>query len=308
VGAPGGPRRRSERRRVSTGPPEAVGHDVGVTTTAPHGAPDPTAVVGRRFLAVAIDLGILWVFSATFWLLASRERPGSSNLDNGACTGQSFCTNFNDRYVAGWPLAILVVVWLAYMVGVFVFQRGLTGRTVGTMLTGVAVVGSDGRPLGPAKALLRSVAGVVDYLPCCLPLVGVVTVLASPGHRRVGDMAAESYVVGNHWFGRPVELPGPPAPPAPAAIPPDGYPAQPPIPAGPRPPFAPGPPPGVAPAYTAAPASAPGAVAQGPVWDPERRAYLQWDPAREQWLQFEQATQTWQQYDAASGRWRPVDR
>ena len=227
-------------------------------------------------------------------VLAARVagEPGSSNFDNGACTGRSFCTNLNDRYVAGWPLAILLFVWLAYMVGVFVFQRGLTGRTVGTMLTGVAVVGPDGRPLGPAKALLRSVAGVVDYLPCCLPLVGFVTVLAAPGHRRVGDMAAESYVVGNHWFGRPVELPGPPLPPAPAATPPAGYPAQPPIPAGPRPPFAPVPHRGLPRPPPRCPPRPPRRCARARCRDPERRAYLQWDPARQQWLQFDQATQT----------------
>ena len=50
----------------------------GVTAPTQPSAPDPTAVVGRRFGAVAIDLGILWVFSAVYWVLASEEEPGSS--------------------------------------------------------------------------------------------------------------------------------------------------------------------------------------------------------------------------------------
>ena len=273
-----------------------------MTTTALAGAPDPTAVVGRRFGAVAIDLGILWVFSAVYWVLASKNDPGSSILANGACTGRAICSNLNDRYVAGWPMVVLFLVWLAYMVGVFVLQRGLTGRTIGTMLTGVVVVGADGRPLGVGKALVRSLAGIVDYLPCCLPIVGFVTVLATTGHRRVGDMAADSYVVASEGFGRRIELPGPPRPVEAPAPMPAGYPTQPPVPPAAQPPVAVAPQPPFTPAPPASP-PAPGSA----VWDPERRAYLQWDPARQQWLQFDQASQRWQQYDATSGRWRPVD-
>jgi len=248
---------------------------------------------------VAIDIGILWAFSATFWVFASREAPTGLSRFGGPCEGRGLCTNVNDRYVQGWPMVALTLVWVAYLVGVFVVQRGLTGRTVGTMLTGVVVVGDDGRPLGVGKGLLRSVAGVVDYLPCCLPIVGVVTILASPGHRRVGDMAADSYVVDDEWFGRPIEPPGLLPPPT-TAPPPDRYPAQPPIPPAARPP--------VAPAAPAAPPASPAPPEPGPVWDPDRRAYLQWDPARAQWLQFDQATGEWQQYDPTTGRWRGVDR
>jgi uncharacterized RDD family membrane protein YckC len=282
----------------------AVGQDVPVTATAPTSSQDPTAVVGRRFGAVAIDLGILWVFSVVYWVTASQEDPLASLRGvNGACTGRSFCTNVNDRYVAGWSLAILVGVWVAYLIGVFVLQRGLTGRTVGTMLTGVVVVGPDGRPLGAGKALVRSMAGIVDYVPCCLPIVGFTTVLVTRGHRRVGDLAADSYVVGSERFGEPVVLPGPPPlPQAPVPMP-DGYPAQPPVPPGAQPPLAWTPQPTTTPPPPATPH--PGT---GPAWDPERRAYLQWDPARQQWLQFDQSAQEWQQYDAATGRWRAVDR
>jgi uncharacterized RDD family membrane protein YckC len=303
-----------------------------VTATAVSPTSDPTAVVGRRFGAVAIDLGILWVFSAVYWGMASQQDPLASLYGTNACDGRSFCTNVNDRYVDGWPLAILVLVWIAYLVGVFVLQRGLTGRTVGTMLTGVVVVGPDGRPLGAGRALVRSVAGVVDYVPCCLPVVGFTTVLVTKGHRRIGDLAADSYVVGSERFGEPVVLPGPPQP-TPLPVPmPDGYPAQPPVPPGARPPvawtppptFTPPPPtmphagvrgpfrppgaPGVGPIPPGGSTSVPGPAGGEPVWDPERRAYLQWDPARGLWLQFDQAAQEWQQYDAADGRWRAVDR
>ncbi len=291
-----------------------------MTSPLPTGPPpssgDPTAVVGRRFLAAIIDIGIIWVFGAIFWLVASQSAPGSAVLANGACTGRSFCTNVNDRYLAGGPLAVLTIVWFVYMVGVFVLQRGLTGRTVGTMLTGVVVVGDDGRPLGVGRALVRSVAGIVDYVPCCVPLVGIITSATTTGHHRVGDMAARSHVVGGEHLGRPVVIPGPAAPPVPPTPVSYAYPAQPPTPPGAQPPVMPfAPPPAAAPAP--APAPAPGAwsapqaptptTPEGAVWDEERRAYLQWDPARGQWLQFDQATQQWHQYDHATGRWRPVE-
>ena len=195
-------------------------------------------------------------------------------------------------------------MWVAYLVGVFVVQRGLTGRTVGSMLAGVVVVDEGGHPLGMGRAAIRSLAGVVDYLPCCLPIVGVATILSTDAHRRVGDMAADSYVVGNEGFGRPVVLPGsyPPAP-EPDVTYPTGYPAQPPTPSVGAPPVASAPP-AASPTAATGPAPPTGA----PVWDPQRRAYLQWDPERGQWLQFDQATQEWHRYDAAAGLWRPVER
>jgi uncharacterized RDD family membrane protein YckC len=239
-----------------------------VTTPLPNGTSgsaadpsvDPTAVVGRRFLAAAIDIGIIWVFGAAFWMLASKEVPPAlQRLEVSPCGTGELCSTVNDRYLDGWPMAILTLVWLAYLVGVFVLQRGLTGRTVGTMLTGVVVVGDDGRPLGVGKALVRSLAGVVDYIPCCVPLVGIITSATTTGHRRVGDMAASSHVVGNEHFGRPVVLPGPATPPAPPVPMPQGYPAQPPTPPASQPPVLPFAPPPTAPPPTAAPAPPPGA-------------------------------------------------
>jgi len=283
-----------------------VGHDGGVTQTSGAAAPDPTAAIGRRVAAAAIDLGILWGFSAAFWLLASRRAPSPIADRFGACVGQSFCTELGDRYVAGWPMVLLVVVWVAYLVGVFVVERGTTGRTVGTMLTGLVVVGGDGQPLGPGRALLRSVAGVVDYLPCCLPIVGAVTMATSTGHRRVGDLAAESYVVTAEHLGRPIELPGdveqPPEPEPPSRIP-----DRPPVPSGGAPP--------VADRATASAPTAPGRVPHappappaGPVWDPHRRAYLQWDRDRNRWLQYDQDRGVWLSFDGATGHWGPLDR
>src|SRR3546814_1986520 len=72
-----------------------------------------------------------------------------------------------------------------------VVLQGLTGWTIGKLITGLRVVGEDGRAPGLGKALLRWVLWVLDGFPYVLPLVGGIVALTTVGHRRVGDMAAK---------------------------------------------------------------------------------------------------------------------
>jgi hypothetical protein len=134
---------------------------------------------------------------------------------------------------------------------------------------GVRVVNDQGRPPGIGRALVRSVAGVVDYIPCCFPLVGLILVFTTKGHRRVGDMAAGTYVVDKAAVGRPVTLDGAPG----APVGPYGT-----VAAGPS---------------GAGPAVGGVGAAPAPQWDAARNAYVLWDPASQQWHQFDDATQQW---------------
>ena len=313
----------------------------GPTTT------DPTAVVGRRFLAAVIDLGLLYGFQTIFWLLVSKQAPASTlrfsdALGENVCTGRGLCTNLNDRYVSGGPMLVLILISLAYLIGVFVIQRGLTGRTLGTMAVGLITVGEDGTPLGAGRALLRSIAGIVDYIPCCLPLVGIITVLAAPRHRRVGDMAASSCVVDAEWFGRPIPFDTTPpttAPPAPYG----GYPSQPPTPPSPQPPSTPttwgvAPPPTdttttpwgtPTPAAPTGPFAPPGEPSAPPSPVPTTPAapvpptasagpsttapasgtpdQPVWDADRQAYIQWDPQRQQWLQFDQTSGKWHQYD-
>jgi hypothetical protein len=141
------------------------------------------------------------------------------------------------------------------------------------MLFAFAVLGEDGHPLGIGRATLRSVAGAVDYLPCCLPIVGIVTISATPNHQRVGDLAAGSIVVDARCF-------APSTPPPPSATGADD--ATRPIAPGEQLPHRP-------------PTATPGAPPRppGPLWDPSRQAYVLWDESNGGWLQFDQTTQQW---------------
>jgi hypothetical protein len=98
--------------------------------------------------------------------------------------------------------------------------------------------------------------------PLSLFLCGLLTSLLSKGHRRLGDMAAGTYVVATSSVGQPVMIGIAPVAPYP------GF-------AGP----------------TVQPPGPPGAPA--PQWDAARNAYVQWDPTTGRYLTWDPASQTW---------------
>lgn len=276
------------------------------TPPPPVAGGDPTRVGGRRVVACLVDVGLLVVLYSILFIVLSRQAPVATwvGRSSNICVGRGVsCAAFGHRYVDGGRRFVLQLFALTYLVGVFVLQRGLTGSTLGTRLASLVTVGHDGQPLGPLRALLRSVAGIVDYLPCCFPLVGIVTIFATTGHRRVGDMAASSLVVDRRLLGTPIRVPGlddptggvgaaatAPGPPTAAwaaattGSTPPVQPYQPPVP----------PPADAAPLGTASATPPPPADPTQPQWDAARGAYIQWDQVGQRWMQFDQATQQWQ--------------
>jgi uncharacterized RDD family membrane protein YckC len=241
-------------------------------------AADPTAVMGRRIAAFVIDILIVNVITwAVFFALAE-----TGDADRFSCDSIP-CVNINDTLYSPGGVANFIywVVAIGIPILLFVVLQGLKGITPGKAILGVRTVNEQGEVPGILKALVRWLLLIVDFSFCFL--IGLILALTTKGHRRLGDMAAKTFVVGKADAGRPVVVPGlttaAPAPMAPAAV---GAP-------GAAPPAAA--PPGAAPV---APAAAPGTEAQ---WDPARNAYIQWDPNQQQWLQFDDAIQ----------QWRPID-
>ena len=207
------------------------------------GAPpaDPSRAVGLRLAAWFIDLVLyVVVFVATFLPLADRaEDPpstfGSSFCDRlGDTNALNECFNLNGTalYTTGGRTLTHFALLLAWFVGVHVLLQGLTGGSLGKLATGVRVVTADGRRPGVGRALVRSLLWVVDGLPCCMPLVGLITLLSTGRKQRVGDLAARTFVVRAADQNQPVVPAGGPGAPAPGA---GGYPGYPPAP-GYRPP------------------------------------------------------------------------
>ena len=264
---------------------------------------DPTAVMGRRVGAFLIDLAAsLAVAAVAFFALT--ESIDTSPFPNFTCDN---CLEIGDRAYGftsdgnRWGFNLLV---LAYTLGVYLLLQGTRGFTPGKAAVGLRVVNEEGEPPGVLKSFIRTILWIVDAAPYCIPyLVGFVVAMNSRGHRRVGDMAAATYVVDKESAGHPI---GPPealvgaTTTAPAvAPPPEAAPSEPPAPAPPTPePPAPEPaPPEAAPPEAAPPAAptttAPPTATEGPQWDAQRGTYIQWEPHRRQWLAWDDVAKQW---------------
>jgi uncharacterized RDD family membrane protein YckC len=240
---------------------------------------DPTAVVGRRVVAALIDgavvIGPTVAIATSNMEFITRERVGRQFDD--------YCELYTDRY-SGVCVEVGDRVYFSddsanpgsfgffgLSIVLLVVLQGLTGWTVGKLLTGLRTVKEDGSRPGIGKALLRWLLLLIDGLPC-IPLVGFICALTTQGHRRVGDMAAKTFVVRARAAGQPILVPG-------LTVAPHS-PSMPGTSAGPA--WAP---PGAAP-------SAP-AGGQAPQWDPARGTYIQWDQMQSRWLQWDEATRMW---------------
>lgn len=217
--------------------------------TSPTTLTDPTRVGSKRVIAASIDLGIEALVLAVLFLVLAQDYERYSVVSG---------TYVQGRELQGVGAIVVYAFALAYNVGVFVLWRGLTGNTLGTLVMRIVVTDEDGRPPGPMRAAVRSIAGIVDYLPCCVPAVGLITIFTSASHRRVGDLAASTWVVDRSVKGMPIEA-------GRATVS----------------------------ARTAAAAADRAEKESQPEWDPHRNAFVQYDTEAGRWMVFDEATGAW---------------
>jgi uncharacterized RDD family membrane protein YckC len=293
-----------------------------MAATSPYGYAttrrDPTAVVGRRIGAFFIDALVAMVVGLLLFLvLADKISLTDAQLKYG-CRVEHFesFSNGNDNTVTcPGKLAFDVNdhVWVAdsgpyfalfalFSFAYYALLPGVTGWTMGKLLVGIRVVNTDGNPGGLGRNVVRWLLFVVDGFFLLLP--GLITMLASRGHRRIGDMAAGTFVVAHDSLGVPPLAPTPapvavfggpaPQPWSPGAATPQPWDAGW---AAPQPPVAPGAPSVPAQQWPAPTPAAPPTGAPPPQWDPNRGTYLQWDPPAGAWLQWDEARRTWRPID-----------
>ena len=231
-------------------------------------AGDPTAVMGRRIGAYILDsIIIMAIFFGALIALGSNgddfdedavertveafaledfDEGANFRWDLGRQVGGFITIDRDDfdggsaKLVEGAEFWLVTLVGLAASLGLLVFMQAATGKTPGKAAFGVTTVAPDGSPPGLSKAIVRWLLLFVDAF---LILPGLISALVSKGHRRIGDMAAKTYVVRSAAAGQPVVLPG----------------------SG-----------GAAQTYAAAAPAQPSADAQ---WDPSRQAWIRWDGA-----------------------------
>jgi uncharacterized RDD family membrane protein YckC len=243
---------------------------------------DPTSVVGRRVLAAIIDLALVLVpmmliVTSQFEYVDAGSLPVTAEqfCDDRLDDRGGFCVNADGVdgrvYFADDLPSEATVFWWVANIGMFVVLQGLTGWTIGKLLLGIRTVREDGRAAGMGKALVRRLLWIVDGFPYFLPLVGFIVALTSTGHRRVGDMAAKTFVVRKAAMGSPIIVPGLTAPPVmePAVAGAWGA-SAPPV----------GTPPGQP-------------AVDRPQWDEARGTNIQWDPVEQSWMQWDEGQHTW---------------
>lgn len=260
-----------------------------VTSPASHST-DPTNVIGKRIGAWVIDLIIYFVFATviTFALgggpeVVFEEFPNSAAAeaycDRWEADNNGFCVHTGDssqgNVIAVEASFASYIPWLLHFV-IYVVISGLFGGSLGKLALGLRVVTADGRLAGMGKHLLRTVLWVADAFTCAIPVLGGILLVSTRGHRRVGDMAAGTFVVEKNRVGQPVVVPGLNSPWVPTPAPGGGLWDQ-------------------GAMVPGQPATSPGG--DGPTWDEARGAYIQYD--REQGV--------WLQWNESASQWRPIE-
>lgn len=87
-------------------------------------------------------------------------------------------------------ISVFLLMW-AYPV---VFEGAFDGQTPGKRVMGLRVVSADGAPVGWLAAFLRNLLRTADMLPFGYA-IGLVSSLADPWGRRLGDRVAGTMVV-----------------------------------------------------------------------------------------------------------------
>jgi len=143
---------------------------------------DETRVVGRRIVQYIIDYVLVGIIPGiAYWL-----------LDRGSL------------HWIGWTVAtiIAIVVYLWYWV---LRPYSHNGQTFGMQLLGVRVISKSGGPASMAQLLVRGILLIIDTL--VFGLVGLVTMMASRYHQRVGDHVARTLVIAAR-YGTPSQFAG----------------------------------------------------------------------------------------------------
>lgn len=250
---------------------------------------DPTAVVARRGGAWFINVVLVGLAAAVPTLLLadaySLDRA-SGGLELEWHDGDLGVFIRDTAIVLRQnELAIILGALLAAVLLLIVILPGRRGWTPGHLAADLRIVRNDGSRAGIFRALVRTVAWVIDILPG-VPLVAYGSARLTRRHQRVGDLLARTYVVDKRAAGRSVGRPlsddgavgTPEVEPDPAPDPaPEVVPA---IAPGPEPVARP------VPVAAAAPVAAPpeGVPADEPIWDRRNKRYVLWHSKAGRWL------------------------
>jgi uncharacterized RDD family membrane protein YckC len=166
-------------------------------------ARDPTKVVTRRCVAFLLDALILVLLIA----FAAWVTPGaldvSEDCPDPVPDGDACFQWEQDAYlIDGRAFVLFLLVLAALLTVVLIGTRRMTGASPGKTLFGIRVVDAAGDDAAFWREGLRTLALGIDGLVLLLP-IGLWLVWFTPGHRRLGDFLAGTWVVRSDAVGRP---------------------------------------------------------------------------------------------------------
>ncbi len=177
---------------------------------------DPTVVLGRRYGAFFIDAAICTAAFMLFFFPFATTRTPAETLRLPGChlaVDDSSRVECNNRIVVQLNdtvyepnAAAFIGLSVLFTFLAFAVAEGFTGGSIGKHLTGLRVVTATGNRIGLPRSMARWALFAVDG-PLSLFLCGIITSSVSQGHRRLGDMAAGTYVVAREDAGREVVIP-----------------------------------------------------------------------------------------------------
>ena len=255
---------------------------------------DPTKIMGSRIGAYIVDglIAAVVVFAAFYFfelslytkleasspLAAERicqdinarriAEPSADPGDDRMCfrIGSSVYEATRDQLSRGRPATM--VVSLGFSLLNLVALPAATGASLGKRLFGLRRVTATGQRAGFFRNLLRWILLIVDGF--CCGIVGLLVAQNSAGHRRIGDIAAGTYVVHRSAAGRLLSIPGHLVVRRQHEF--GGW--------GPAP-------------VVEEPGVHQGGGVNAPAWDPARNAYVRYDAASGVWFQWDEGQEAW---------------
>lgn len=145
-------------------PPSAPAHAPVQTFQVPSAAALPYQGVALRFVAVVIDIVIIFIIVGILAIPLNTRLSGALSL----------------------------LIFLLY----FILLEGAYGQTVGKMAVKIKVVRDDGTNIEYADAAVRNILRIIDLIPFFVPyLLGAILIWTSDMKQRAGDRAASTVVV-----------------------------------------------------------------------------------------------------------------
>jgi uncharacterized RDD family membrane protein YckC len=136
---------------------------------------------GARSLAYVIDWHIRLVLAASwFFIAAFAYNRGPSLLPRAAD--------------ASWVAAVVAPAAAIYLLYHWVLELSMRGSTPGKRMAGIRISARNGGTPSAGALLVRNVFRLIDSLPLAYG-VGLLAVMLTPDHARIGDLAAGTLLV-----------------------------------------------------------------------------------------------------------------